>query len=91
MPDTSPPEPAGSELATLQAFIVYLRGALRRKVAGLTEEQAREAGVPSGTSLLGLLKHTAAVETFWLHTPSPGCRRRSSSTTSSPPTTRSRP
>jgi hypothetical protein len=65
--DVSPPEPAGSELATLQAFIVYLRGALRRKVEGLTDEQARQVGVPSGTSLLGLLKHTAAVETFWLH------------------------
>ena len=41
------------------------RGALRRSVDGLTEEQARMRLVPSKTTLLGLLKHVTYVEGVW--------------------------
>lgn len=34
---------------------------------GLSERDARHSPVPSGTSLLGLVKHVAAVEVLWLH------------------------
>jgi uncharacterized damage-inducible protein DinB len=36
-----------------------------RKLHGLTEEEARRSPVPSGTSLLSLVKHLAFVEAYW--------------------------
>lgn len=52
--DHPPPWINSSEKATLGAFLDYLREAVISKLAGLTDEQARRTGVPSGTSLLGL-------------------------------------
>jgi uncharacterized damage-inducible protein DinB len=49
----------------LSAFLDYLRNRMIAKLDGLDEEQARRPMVPSGTSLLGLLKHLAVVELGW--------------------------
>lgn len=46
-------------------FLDYLRDSVIRKVQGLPEEQARAAGVLSGTSLMGLVKHLVRVEIVW--------------------------
>jgi len=51
--------------AQFEAFLDEHRGALNRCLDGLTEEQARRALVPSGTTLLGLVKHAVFVEKVW--------------------------
>jgi len=63
--DVRPPKIRADERTTLLAFLDYLRESISLKLAGLTEEQARTPGVPSGTSLLWLVKHLAAVEHDW--------------------------
>ncbi|WP_030541893.1 DinB family protein [Streptomyces albus] len=62
--DEKPPRTGADEKATLLGFLDYVRGAVADKAAGVPEPQVRTAGVPSGTSLLGLVKHLAAVERF---------------------------
>ena len=61
------PEPPylGDETGTLAGFLDYHRATLLWKLEGLDDEQLRRAMVPSGTSLLGLVKHLAAVEYGW--------------------------
>ena len=49
----------------LVAFLDYLRESVILKLDGVTDGQAREPGVPSGTSLLWLVKHLALVERAW--------------------------
>ncbi|MFG3257115.1 DinB family protein [Streptomyces sp. NPDC048172] len=63
--DAGPPSSEPGEKATLCAFLDYLRDSLAGKVAGAPEPQVRTGGVPSGTSLLGLLKHLTSVERFY--------------------------
>ncbi|MGK5447819.1 DinB family protein [Streptomyces radiopugnans] len=63
--DVRPPEVEADERTTLLAFLDYLRDAVAAKAAGVPDEAARAAGVPSGTSLLGLVKHLTAVEHNW--------------------------
>ncbi|MFE4535379.1 DinB family protein [Streptomyces scopuliridis] len=63
--DTGPPGTGADEKATLRGFLDYLRNAVADKVAGVPEPHVRTGGVPSGTSLLGLLKHLAFVERFY--------------------------
>lgn len=53
------------EKTTLLAFLNYVRDALTAKAQGLTEQQGRTPGVPSGTSVLGLVKHLTAAERYW--------------------------
>lgn len=53
------------EQALLERFLDEHREALNASVDGLSQEQARRALVPSGTTLLGLLKHGAFVERVW--------------------------
>jgi len=67
MPDTPTPKVIAGERETLAAFLAYLRGGLLAKLDGLDAVAARHPGVPSGTNLLWLVKHVAAVEVFWLH------------------------
>jgi hypothetical protein len=55
-----------SEIETSLAFLDYLRQGVDRKLDDLTEDQARRELVPSGTSLLGLEKHLAQVEVYWM-------------------------
>jgi hypothetical protein len=63
--DTGPPRTAPDEKATLLGFLEHLRKAVAAKATGVPEPQVRAAGVPSGTSLLGLVKHLTHVEGFY--------------------------
>ncbi|GAA2658733.1 DinB family protein [Paractinoplanes durhamensis] len=63
--DRGPAWTAPDEKSTLVGFLDYLRGSIADKVAGVPEPEVRTAGVPSGTSLLGLIKHLTAVEGFY--------------------------
>ncbi|CCB78075.1 MULTISPECIES: DinB family protein [Streptomycetaceae] len=63
--DLRPPEVDADESTTLRTFLGYLREAVIAKALGLPETVARRPRVPSGTSLLGLVKHLAAVEHNW--------------------------
>ncbi|MEU5407196.1 DinB family protein [Nocardia asteroides] len=60
--DTPPPRTGNSELAVLRGFLDYLRSSIAAKVEGAPEPQVRTAMVPSGTNLLGLLRHLTFVE-----------------------------
>ncbi|WP_329233846.1 MULTISPECIES: DinB family protein [unclassified Streptomyces] len=64
-PDLRPPGLNADEKTTLSAFLDYLRESVLAKAAGVPEPSVRTAGVPSGTSLLLLLKHLTAVELNW--------------------------
>ena len=61
---TDPPA-GGSERDVLTNYLAALRAAVVHKVDGLTDAQAGRAGVPSGTSPTGLVRHLADVENFW--------------------------
>jgi hypothetical protein len=63
--DTGPPGTGDGEKATLLGFLDYLRSAVANKVAGVPEPQVRTGGVPSGTNLLGLVRHLTFVERFY--------------------------
>ncbi|WNI18646.1 DinB family protein [Actinacidiphila sp. ITFR-21] len=63
--DLRPPEAHADERATLLTFLQYLRDAVIRKVEDLPDEASRASPVRSGTSLLGLVRHLAAVELNW--------------------------
>jgi uncharacterized damage-inducible protein DinB len=56
---------AGSEKEVLGGFLDHYRNTLLDICEGLTEEQLRRSMVPSGTSLLSLVKHLAYVEYGW--------------------------
>lgn len=60
-----PPPRAGDERVSLMAFLNAQRAILLWKLNGLDKAQATQSEVPSGTSLLGLLKHMAWVELWW--------------------------
>ncbi|QXJ23922.1 DinB family protein [Actinomadura graeca] len=64
--DTGPPRTGTAEKDVLTGFLDYLRDAVAAKAEGLPEVQARAQGVPSGTNLLGLVKHLTYVERQWL-------------------------
>jgi Protein of unknown function (DUF664) len=53
------------ERTTLEAFLDYYRKAVKGKVRGLSDEDARRQLVPSATTLLGLIKHLCRVEVSW--------------------------
>ncbi|MEU3916874.1 DinB family protein [Streptomyces sp. NPDC029004] len=61
-----PAEAHGDERGALLAFVEAQRGAIRRSVLGLTEEQAASRPSASELSLSGLLKHVAETELGWL-------------------------
>ncbi|WP_419997658.1 DinB family protein [Streptomyces boninensis] len=63
--DIAPPAGNADERTTLVGFLDYLREAVARKALGAPDAEARAAGVPSGTSLLGLVKHLTGVEHNW--------------------------
>ncbi|MET9364700.1 DinB family protein [Streptomyces sp. NPDC006632] len=56
----------GDERGALLLFVEAQRGAVRRSVIGLTEEQAASRPSASALSLSGLLKHVAECELNWL-------------------------
>jgi uncharacterized damage-inducible protein DinB len=53
------------ERQVLEAFLDLYRNILKRKLAGLSDQQIRRRHVPSQTTLGGLVKHLAAVEREW--------------------------
>ncbi|KUN56446.1 hypothetical protein AQJ43_02215 [Streptomyces avermitilis] len=55
----------GGEKESLHASLDRHRDAVLWKLAGLDDEQGRRVMTPSGTSLLGLVKHLASVEYGW--------------------------
>ncbi|MGO8876062.1 MAG: DinB family protein [Acidimicrobiales bacterium] len=66
MADKKPPRLEGDEQETLQALLQYQRESLVREVVGVGEDDARRALVPSGTTLLWLIKHMAQAELLWI-------------------------
>jgi uncharacterized damage-inducible protein DinB len=57
---------AGEAVEQVGSFHRFLRETLLWKCSGLTEEQLRWSPVPSGTCLLGILKHSVYVERWWI-------------------------
>ncbi|MBO3747260.1 DinB family protein [Streptosporangiaceae bacterium NEAU-GS5] len=55
----------GDEKESLHASLERHRDVVLWKLDGLSDEQVRRPMVPSGTNLLGLVKHLAAVEYSW--------------------------
>ncbi len=55
----------GTEKETLIGVLNQLRAVMLWKLEGLDREQASRPLVPSGTSLLGIVKHLAWVERWW--------------------------
>jgi uncharacterized damage-inducible protein DinB len=55
----------GGEKESLQVALDRHRDVVLWKVEGLDDEQLRRPMTPSGTNLLGLVKHLAAVEYSW--------------------------
>lgn len=53
------------EAATLREFLDYQRIVMIRKVAGLSEQDARKPMTASGLSILGVIKHLVDVERWW--------------------------
>jgi uncharacterized damage-inducible protein DinB len=64
--DRKPPRLADGEIDTLVALLSYQRGSLVRKAEGITAEQADWSPLPSGTSLLWLIRHMAEAEETWI-------------------------
>lgn len=63
--ESSDEAPQRSERDVLLVYLNHLRDTMVRVMDGLTDEQVRTPGVPSGTSLLGLLHHLTGVEMHW--------------------------
>ncbi|MFF4187014.1 DinB family protein [Streptomyces sp. NPDC001691] len=61
-----PAEAHGDERGALLGFVEAQRGALRRSLIGLTDEQAATRPSASELSLSGLVKHVAECELNWL-------------------------
>ena len=66
MADQKPPYLAGDERAVFCALLRYQRESVVRKIEGLDDETARRPMVPSGASLMWLVKHLAFAETIWV-------------------------
>jgi uncharacterized damage-inducible protein DinB len=62
---TPPGDLVGSERDVLLHYLNKNRDAVVRIVEGLSEEQLRRPGAPSGTNLLGLLYHLVDDEVHW--------------------------
>jgi uncharacterized damage-inducible protein DinB len=57
--------PTGDEKTSLHVALQRHRDVVLWKIDGLDDDQLRRQMTPSGTSLLGLVKHLAAVEYGW--------------------------
>ncbi|MGW3471392.1 DinB family protein [Saccharopolyspora sp. NPDC000995] len=64
--DLRPPSLNVDAKTTLLGFLDYLQDAVAATAVGVPEPDGRAPGVPSGTSILGLVKHLTAVEINWL-------------------------
>ncbi len=71
------------ERETLLALLGYQRQSVVRKVTGVSEAEGRRSPVPTGTSLVWLVRHLAQAESTWVERrfagrpapsgPEPGC------------------
>jgi hypothetical protein len=61
-----PPALVGDERNTVLALLQYQRESVVRKVAGITDEEAARAAVPTGTSLLWIVQHLRRAELVWV-------------------------
>jgi hypothetical protein len=61
-----PPHTLADPADLLAGFLDFYRDAVRRKLDGLSEEQARRSVVPSGWSPLELVVHLMWVERRWI-------------------------
>ena len=64
--DQKPPYLMGDERDVLCALLQYQRDSIVRKVEDVDDAVARGSMVPSGTSLVWLVKHLAYAETIWV-------------------------
>ncbi|MDQ3784119.1 MAG: DinB family protein [Actinomycetota bacterium] len=64
-PQRVDPPAAAPELVMLTAWLDFHRATLLRRLEGLDDVDLRRPLVPSGTSLLGIVKHLAYVERWW--------------------------
>jgi hypothetical protein len=64
--DARPPSTGPGERDVLTGFLDYLRDAVLAKAETAPQPQVRAPGVPSGTNLLGLVRHLTHVERYWL-------------------------
>jgi uncharacterized damage-inducible protein DinB len=64
--DQKPPHLVTDEMTTVRTLLQFQRESLVRKVAGVPEAEARRSPVPSGTSLLWLMKHMSRAERIWV-------------------------
>jgi hypothetical protein len=55
-----------TELELLVETLDGLRAGVLKKLAGLSEEDARRSTVGSGTNVAGLIQHLAFVESLWI-------------------------
>ncbi|MBQ0985339.1 DinB family protein [Streptomyces sp. F63] len=68
MPTLVEAEDRGDERGALLAYLEAQRGAVRRSLLGLTEEQAARKPTAGALSLSGLLKHLVETEDGWVRT-----------------------
>ena len=59
------PRNDGGELATAIAFLDFARESVIKKLDGLSEDDAHRPMVPTGTSVIRLVRHLTDGETFW--------------------------
>ena len=64
-PDTRMDQRLGDEVDMSVMVLDYLRASIVSKLDGLDDEEARQALVPSGTNLLGLIRHLTMAEARW--------------------------
>jgi hypothetical protein len=64
--DRKPPHLVADEMATVRTLLQFQRESMVRKVSGVAEDDARRSPVPSGTSLLWLMKHMSRAERIWV-------------------------
>jgi uncharacterized damage-inducible protein DinB len=64
--DQKPPRLQGGERETLLVLLQYQRDSLVRKVMAIDEAAGRRRMVPSGTTLLWLMRHMATAEAMWI-------------------------
>ena len=64
--DTRPDPPhAAPARDMVEAFLDFQRATLLWKISGLSDDDLRRSFVPSGITLLGMVKHLAYVERWW--------------------------
>ncbi|MEJ7762353.1 MAG: DinB family protein [Thermomicrobiales bacterium] len=63
--DRPTPPFAAAPVEMTAGFLDFLRATIVWKVEGLDDDALRRSLVPSGVTLLGMVKHLAMVERFW--------------------------